>query len=147
MHPLDNKAKLKTMLTTNMKGQLAVSKAEIRALELGYIPSRPLYDSRYDLIVDTKKKLIRAQIKYGGGVASNSSGNAVVKLDYETRNRKVYTYNKLEVDALIVYLPQVDKLCFFPKKIFIGKRKICIRILEPKNNQAKRIIAARDYYW
>ncbi|HET7098967.1 MAG TPA: group I intron-associated PD-(D/E)XK endonuclease [Patescibacteria group bacterium] len=135
------------MITTNMKGQLAVSKAEIRAIELGFIPSRPLYDTRYDLIVDNGNKLIRAQIKYGGGKSSNSSGSAVVKLDYETRTKKVYTYNNSEVDALIVYLPQIDKLCFLPKKVFLGKRKLNIRIEKPKNNQVKGVIAAEDYYW
>ncbi len=137
----------KMTITTNMKGQLAVSKAEIRAVELGFIPSRPLYDTRYDLIVDNGRNLIRTQVKYGGGKASNSSGSAIVKLDYETRTKKVYTYSKSEVDALIVYLPQVNRLCLFPKKIFIGKRKLNIRLEKSKNNQTKGVIAAEAYYW
>lgn len=126
---------------------MAVSKAELRAVELGYIPSRPLYDTRYDLIIDNGKQLIRTQVKYGGGKSSNSTGNAVVKLDYETRTDKVYTYKTTEVDALIVYLPQIDKLCFLPEYIFVGKRKINVRIEKCKNNQKKGVIAAEDYYW
>lgn len=133
--------------TTNIKGQLAVSKAELRAIELGYLPSRPLFDGRYDLIIDTQKELQRIQIKYANGKSSNSSGSVVVKLEYEDRKKRLYTYQENEVDALIVYIPQVDKLCYFPKDIFIGKRKMNIRISPSKNNQIKGTIAAEDYYW
>lgn len=135
------------LLTSNMKGQLAVSKAELRGFELGFIPSRPLYDSRYDLILDNHKELIRVQVKYGDGKSSNSQGAIVVKLDYENRSKQHFEYSKNEVDVLVVYLPKIDKLCYFPLKIFEGKRKLTIRIQEPKINQTKGIIFAKDYYW
>jgi len=133
--------------TTNIKGQLAVSKAEMRAFELGYIPSRPLYDSRYDLIIDKNQKLFRVQVKYGDGKSSNSQGAIVVKLDYENRKKNNFTYKSSEVDALVVYIPRIDKLCYFPLNIFEAKRKLTIRIEKPKINQVKRIIFAKDYYW
>lgn len=134
-------------ITTNRKGQLAVSKAEMRAFELDYIPSRPLYDSRYDLIIDKDQKLVRVQVKYGDGKSSNSQGAIVVKLDYENRKKHSFTYQSSEVDALVVYIPKIDKLCYFPLDIFEGKRKLTIRIEKPKINQIKRIIFAKDYYW
>jgi hypothetical protein len=134
-------------ITTNVKGQLAVSKAELRAFELGYLPSRPLYDARYDLIIDNHKSLLRAQIKYGDGKSSSGKGAIVVKLDYENRKKNYYTYQENEVDVLIVYVPKIDKLCLFPKKIFIGKRKLSVRLVKSKNNQKRGIIAAEDYYW
>lgn len=134
-------------ITTNIKGQLAVSKAEIRAFELGYIPSRPLYDSRYDLILDKDNNLKRIQVKYGDGKSSNSQGAIVVKLDYENRKKNYFTYNRSEVDALIVYVPKIEKLCYFPLEIFEGKRKLTIRIEKPKINQTKSIIFAKDYIW
>ncbi len=134
-------------ITSNIKGQLAVSKAEIRAFELGYVPSRPLYDSRYDLIIDNKKSLLRIQVKYGNGKSSNSQGAIVVKLDYENRTKSHFEYKNNEVDALVVYIPMLDKLCYFPLKIFEGKRKLTIRIEKPKINQVKRIIFAKDYIW
>jgi len=134
-------------LTTNIKGQLAVSKTEIRAFELGYIPSRPLYDSRYDLIIDNKLKLLRIQVKYGNGKSSNSQGAIVVKLDYENRAKNHFEYKSNEVDALVVYIPKIDKLCYFPLEIFEGKRKLTIRIEKPKINQIKAIVFAKDYIW
>ena len=134
-------------ITSNIKGQLAVSKTELRALELGFLPSRPLFDTRYDLIIDNHKSLIRVQIKYADGKSSNSTGVVVVKLEYIDRQKKSFTYNDNEVDALIVYIPKIDKLCYIPKELFIGKRKLSIRISKSKNNQKKGIIAAEDYYW
>ncbi|EKE12842.1 MAG: hypothetical protein ACD_13C00134G0003 [uncultured bacterium] len=133
--------------TTNTKGQLAVSKAELRAFELGYLPSRPLFDARYDLIIDDGLRLSRLQVKYANGKPSNTHGSVVVKLEYVDRRKNTYTYKKNEVDALIVYIPKIDKLCFFPKAIFVGKKKLSIRIEKSKNNQEKGVIAAKDYYW
>lgn len=134
-------------ITTNTKGQLAVSKTELRAFELGYIPSRPLFDTRYDLIIDDAKSLKRIQVKYADGNPSHATGAVVVKLDYEDRKKNNRTYKEEEVDALVVYIPKIDKLCFFPQKLFLGKRKMNIRIENTKTNQIKRIIYARDYYW
>jgi len=134
-------------ITTNVKGQLAVSKAELRAFELVYIPSRPLFDSRYDLIIDDFKTLMRVQIKYADGKPSHSQGAVVVKLDYENRQNKFHTYRKHEVDTLIVYIPKIDRLCFFPPKIFLGKRRLNVRLQKTKTNQTKRIIYAKDYFW
>lgn len=135
------------LITTNAKGQLAVSKAELRALELGYIPSRPLYDSRYDLIIDDRKTLRRLQVKYADGKPSASKGAVIVKLSYESRKKTIYTYQNSEVDGLIVYISKVDKLCLLPPEIFVGKRNLCIRLEKPKNGQKKGLILAEEYFW
>ena len=133
--------------TSNVKGQLAISKAELRALELGYIPSRPSFDTRYDLIIDNLNTLDRVQVKYADGKPSKTGGSVVVKLAYEDRKKRIFTYRKEEIDALIVYIPRIDRLCFLPPKIFVGKRNLCIRLEKSKNNQRKKVIFAEDYYW
>lgn len=51
-------------VTSNVKGQLAIIKAELRALELGYVPSKPIFNSRYDLVIDDYTSLKRVQVKY-----------------------------------------------------------------------------------
>jgi hypothetical protein len=71
------------MLTSNWKGQLATTKAQLRALELGYIPSIPNMDCRYDIIIDDGKKLWRVQVKYANRVPANSQGAVIVKLAYD----------------------------------------------------------------
>lgn len=130
-----------------MKGQLAVSKVELRALELGIIPSRPLFDTRYDLILDDFKKLIRVQVKYANGTPSKSTGSVIVKLEYEDRVGGSFSYQENEVDALIVYIPLIDKLCLFPPKLFTGKKKMYIRLEDSRNNQKRGIIRVQDYLW
>lgn len=126
---------------------MAVSKTELRALELGYLPSRPIFDNRYDLVLDGPSGLKRIQVKYADGKSSHSEGSVSVKLDYETRKKKYITYQPSEVDALIVYLPRVDKLCYLPLSVFQGKRRLSIRIEKCKNNQKMGIIDAKNYYW
>ena len=134
-------------VTSNAKGQLAVTKAELRSLELGYVPSRPVFDTRYDLIIDKAGELEKIQVKYADGKPSASAGAVIVKLSYENRKRQVYTYQNQEVDGLVVYIPRIDKLCYFPQELFIGKRNLCIRLEKPLNNQMKGVIFATDYIW
>lgn len=148
MHSLEKHININLMkMTSNVKGQLAVSKAEIRAFELGYIPSRPLYDNKYDLLIDKNSKIERIQVKYADGKSTNSTGAVVVKLEYLDRKNIVHTYQEDQIDALVVYAPKIDRLCFFPKNVFVNKRKLNIRIASSKNNQQKGIIFAKDYYW
>ena len=80
-------------------------------------------------------------------LAIDNSGSVVGKLSYEDRKKRVYTYQGKEVDGLVVYIPKIDKLCFFPPKLFIGKRNLAIRIKKAKNNQKGGVILAEDYYW
>lgn len=136
------------MATSNWKGLLAVSKTETHAMELGLIPNRPLMDCRYDVIIDDGKKLWRVQVKYANGMLANSSGSVRVKLAYETRGRKhIYTYNSDEVDALIVYIPKIDRLCWLPCDLFVEKKALSIRLDPPLNRQKSRVIYAKDYFW
>jgi len=134
-------------LTSNVKGQLALSKTELRAIELGFMPSKPIFDTRYDLILDDLKTLKRIQVKYADGKMSNSDGSVRVTLEYKDRKQHLYTYQKEEIDGLVVYIPKIDKLCFFPPEVYVGKSYLCIRIRPSKNNQKKGILTAEEYLW
>lgn len=111
------------MQTSNRKGDLAELKAQIRAVELGYLVSIPTHHCRYDLVLDDGKKLWRVQVKYGDGKLTHAQGSVRVNLAYETRRRRyIHTYAENEVDALVVYLPKLDKLCWLPNRVFVGKK-------------------------
>ena len=133
--------------TTNLKGQIALTKVELRALELGYVPSKPIFDTRYDLILDDKKSLKRVQVKYANGIMTNSDGSIRVKLEYKNRHNRIYVYNDNEIDGLIVYIPKIDRLCLLPPNVYIGRRYLCVRIKPSKNNQKKGVLFADDYLW
>lgn len=117
-------------------------------MELGLIPNRPLMDCRYDMIADDGKKLWRVQVKSTNRVVSHCKGAVSVNLLYETRHRQhIYTYNEREVDALVVYVPSIDKLCWFPLRVFVNKTALSIRLDSPLNGQKNGIIYAKDYFW
>jgi hypothetical protein len=135
-------------MTTNQKGYIAENRALMRAIELGYSIYKPVMNARCDLILEeTNGKLIKVQVKYGDGKVTHSQGSVMVKLGYENRKKTMYTYQSHEVDALVVYIPKIDKLCFIPPNLFLGKVKIHIRHTEPRNGQKKGIVYAHDYYW
>ena len=136
------------MTTSNQKGKLAELKALASAIEKGYAPSIPAIDCRYDMILEDESRLWRVQVMYADGTPTASSGSVIAKLAYETRQRrKIYTYSADEVDALIVYIPRIDKLCWFPIEVFADKKALCIRIEPPLNAQRTKINMASDYYW
>lgn len=136
------------MMTSNRKGQIAVSKAQVRAIELGYAPAIPVMDCRYDLVLDDGDKLWRVQVKSSNRIVSHSKGSIAVNLSYETRKRRtVLTYKRSEVDALVVYLPIIDRLCWFPPEVFVNKTALTVRIDPPLNGQSAGIIMASKYFW
>jgi hypothetical protein len=52
--------------STAQKGELALLHVLQRAVENGWIVSRPTRDCRYDLVLDDGDRLYRAQVKYAG---------------------------------------------------------------------------------
>ena len=131
------------------KGGIAQAKAEIRALEKGYLISKPIIEgARYDMIVDDGEKLQKVQVKYTSVKQTKSQGSVTVDFRKTSNNGKLKEgYTKEEVDAIVVYIPQIDELCWFPIEILEGKTTLTIRYERPKNSQTKNIYLAEDYIW
>ena len=99
---------------TSHIGDIAEMKLMLAATERGWIVSKPYGEQRYDLIVDTGKRMKRVQIK-----AASRSQNVTY---YE---KKKYTYKSYavslgegysfsEIDVLAIYLIDEDKWIFIP---------------------------------
>lgn len=131
------------------KGLEAQLKAELRANELGYIVSKPTTECcRYDMIIDNGSELKRVQVKYAGSKQTSSTGSCVVDFRKRSANGKERkSYSKDEVDAVLVYLPELDKICYFPVEFIKDKGRLTIRYNQSKNNQTVGVIFAEDYYW
>jgi len=141
-------------LNTNQKGKIAELKVEIRAIMNGWIASRAPEACRYDYILDDGEKVYRVQVKYSSAEDSRHSGGAVsVNLSsWEGNNRdinrtKSKPYNKEEIDAVLVYIEPVDKICWLPSDKFDGKNRISIRYEPTANGQKKGINFLQDYEW
>ena len=137
------------MHSNTIHGLIAQNKAELRAIEKGYVVSKPITEcARYDMIIDNGETLERIQVKYAGGKQQNSVGSCVVDFRKKSINGKMRNgYTKEEVDAILVYVPQLDKICYFAIDFIENKSTLTIRYDAPKSNQSKGIIVAEDYYW
>lgn len=142
-------------LTSSQKGEIAKLKVEQRSVELGWVCSRPPEGSRYDLVLDDGKKLHRAQVKYANGKTGHSQGAVVAGLrknQGDGRNlkycrSKMKTYTKDEIDVVILFVPQVNKLCWFGPKHFHNKTSISVRYQPPQNGIKKGFNRIVDFEW
>ena len=130
-------------------GLIAQNKAELRAIEKGYIISKPITEcSRYDMIIDDGVDLQRIQVKYAGSKQTSSTGSCLVDFRKKSLNgRTRNSYTRDEVDAVLVYIPEIDKICYFPVSVIEYRTTLTIRFTKPKSNQRKGIIFADDYIW
>src|SRR5262249_38576397 len=129
-------------LTTEQKGQIALYKVLLRAQEKGVLTSLPTVQARYDVILDHEGKLYRAQVKYADGKAQNSVG--AISLHLQRRKKR---YRQDEIDVLLAYLPQIDKICWFGQEIFDDRTSIYLRLTPSKNGQKKGCWMVADYIW
>lgn len=120
-------------METRYKGQIAELKACIKALEKGFIISKPVVDSRYDLVIDDGEKLWRVQVKYCDNTESNRGTSASVGLRrWAGSNSKITrNYKASEIDALVVYLPATDKLYWIPAERIDDKPSISLSLKKP----------------
>ncbi|MBV9848068.1 MAG: hypothetical protein JO250_00125 [Armatimonadetes bacterium] len=137
-------------MDTNDKGEYALLKVKQIALERGICLSAPtMANCRYDLVVDCGERLVRAQVKYADGIVARSTGNVQLDLRKVTRgNKRGKTCDTAqEVDALLVYVPKIDRVLWLEEPYFHGKQNIVIRIAPSKNNQKKNCLLAEDFFW
>jgi hypothetical protein len=129
-------------LTTEQKGEIACLKVRLRAFELGALVCQPPIQARYDLVIDYEGRLYRAQVKYVDARTQHSQGAIFVDL----RKRK-RCYTRDEIDVVLVYVPQIDKICWLGPEVFHNKPAFHLRLLPTKNKQVKGCLMAVDYIW
>jgi len=129
-------------MTKEECGQLTVLRVEQRALEKGFIVSRPSTQVRYDLIVDDGKERYRVQVKYANGKSSHSTGVATV--DFRRRGKK---YLRGQIDSIAVYVAPVGCVCWFGPDLFDQRRGLTIRYAPSKNRQGKKCLLVETFKW
>jgi hypothetical protein len=134
-------------MKTIHKGAIAQLKVELRAAERGFVLSKPCVDVRYDYILDDGRRLEKVQVKYGGGSVSRSSGVVAVSLRGWKGKEYSRVYCEDEVDALLVYVPKIDKILKFSAPLFCGKANLYVRLEPALNSQVKGTLLAQDYLW
>jgi hypothetical protein len=74
-------------------------------------------------------------------------GAVQVNLRKQIKKNKNHPYSDSEIDVLVIYIPKIDKVCWFGPEVFCGKQNLSIRIAPAKNGQVKGCLAAEDYLW
>lgn len=90
---------------SDQKGQIAQLKVEIECARRGYTTSRPTTHAKYDLLIDTGRKIEKVQIKYSNQKSSKNPSSVVVEL---TNTNGQYLKN--EINYVLAYLPKFDKI-------------------------------------
>jgi hypothetical protein len=62
-------------------------------------------------------------------------------------NRRLYTYSRREIDAVIAYLPSVEAFLWLPPTLWEGRSSVVIRTQAAQNGQARRINFLEDHRW
>ena len=135
------------MHVTHQKGEIAQLKVQLRAAEKGVVLSKPLVESRYDFILDDGNRLERVQVKYASGKPPHSTGSVKINLKSWEGRLLRRRYCAGEVDALLVYIPQIDGVLRFEAEVFCERASFTVRLEPAKNGQTKSIINARDFIW
>lgn len=125
-------------LTSRSKSQIAELQVQLAANHKNFFVSKPLSnDLRYDLIIDTGKKIFRTQVKY-----VNRKKGDNLELLIERKHNNSFCYVDTEIDLILIYCPIIDEiLAFYPEK-FHDKKRIFINLNNPKSKKHYR-----HYLW
>ncbi len=136
------------------KAELACAKFETRAIEKGAIVSRPSTDQcPYDRVVDWEGKLYRVQVKFAGMPSANAQGAVLLDIrrrDYlsdKPSGSKSGKYNSGDIDVLVVYVSQVDAICWLTPEMFENKTSISLRYEPAANGQTRNLLFVEDVRW
>ena len=128
---------------TKDKGDLGVAKAYCDLVEKGYMVLFPSTEhAAFDLVAYDGSNFIRIQVKYRSAIGGCLQVN-LINWWADKNGSHGKPVDKSQVDVFCIYCPDTDKCYYFkPENV---EKCFTIRIIAPKNNQAKRINFADDY--
>lgn len=120
------------MTSTLIKGETAQLKCQLRASEKGYIVSIPSTEVSYDLVLDDgKSNLLKTQVKFCN--RRHSESNSLELALYNTKSNRPH-YTSSQIDLLLVYVLEIDKVLAYKENIFHEKKTITINLTD-KNSK------------
>jgi hypothetical protein len=136
---------VEAVMDTNLKGAIAEARVMAEATELGIVILRPSREGRrYDVVLDTGSRFLRAQVKWG-----RRDGDILVVRSSTSRHTPAgyvrTTYSADEIDGFAVYSPELTACLWLPIEEFAGLTTIHLRLAPARNNQRELVRWARDY--
>jgi hypothetical protein len=130
----------------NLKGNVAEFAIAAEAATLGLSVLKPLTEhERYDLVLGTRKQLLRVQCKWGA--RRGDVINIRLRSSYHspTRGYVTTTYSDSEIDAVAVYCGELSRCYLLPVSLIAGRGSIALRLSPPRNCQRAALNLAADY--
>jgi hypothetical protein len=135
---------------TARNGEIAVHRAILRALELGFTPSRPCVEgTRYDLVVDRGGLgMARVQVKYCDHRPRGPDAYEISLTRHTgSRDRRIYRYGGDEIDAIVALLAAHDSLVWLPQTLWDGRTAVTLRTRPAANGQHRNVHMFDQYRW
>jgi hypothetical protein len=103
------------------RGEIAEALFLAKAATMGFGLATPWGDSlKYDMIVDTGKRLFRVQVKSAHRVSASKGGGYHVRAC--SRNRRPYRAS--DIDLLVAYVVPLDAWYIFPPRAFVKMKSM-----------------------
>ena len=118
-------------MNNKLKGDIAEAIFTAECLKKGYIVSKPYGDNcRYDAILDRGNGLERIQVKSSTYSAERGVIQAATRRIYnnQTKGQICNAYSKKDIDAFVIYSPELNKLYFVPIDEQSDKKYINLRV-------------------
>ncbi len=132
-------------LSSTQKGAAAEAEIAAAAIRLGLVVLQPFGDgSRYDLVIDTSRRLLRVQCKWGSRHGEVIVARCITSRHTPSCYRRT-TYSADEVNAIAVYSPDTDRCYLIPVQEVEGCATISLRLGPTRNNQTLNVRWASDY--
>jgi hypothetical protein len=118
-------------MNSKLKGDIAEAVFTAECLKRGWIISKPYGDNcRYDAILDRGNGLERIQIKSSTFSSERGVIQSATRRIYnnQTKGQICNSYSKKDIDAFVIYSPELEKLYFVPIDEQENKKYINLRV-------------------
>jgi hypothetical protein len=133
------------LLTAPRKGAIAEAQIAAEAIALGLDVYRPVSEGgRYDLIIDTGRRLLRVQCKWGALQGSV----IVVRMRTSRLTPRGYvrtTYDASQIEGIAVFCAAVSRSFWLPIGEFAGQSLLHLRLRPARNGQQSGLKWADAY--
>ena len=118
-------------MNSKLKGNIAEAVFTVECLKRDWVVSKPFGDNcRYDAVLDRGKGLERIQIKSSTFSSSKGVIQAATRRIYnnQTKGSICNTYTKNDIDAFVIYSPELNKLYYIPIEEQENKKYLNLRV-------------------
>lgn len=113
-------------MSPKARGELAEARLLAKAMELGFVVSKPFGNARYDLVVDSGGRLSRVQVK-SAWVRATKCGTYVLSITHkQTREGHSRAYRRDEIDFFAAYLGPEDAWFIIPVDCMPPRITLCL---------------------